>query len=61
MMNALYYWSLILLNILLLMKYKCYNEQDEVRTLLEELIMTLVYLMVRFLGLQFFWGYSLIG
>ena len=61
MMNTLYYWNLILLNILLLLKYKYFSENNEYKELLEELITVVVYLMVGLLVLQVVWEYCPIG
>ena len=61
MMNTLYYWSLILLNILLLMKYKYFEGNNKYEEFLEELITIVVYVMVSLLALQVVWEYCPIG
>ena len=53
MMDACYYGCLILLDLLFLCKYEYFKRQEEVVELLEELITTVVYLMVGILILKF--------
>ena len=57
-MDTIYYWSLIALNGLLLMKHHYYKADENVVNLAEELITTIVYLMVGLLMMKIAWEYS---
>ena len=54
MMDITYYWSLILINVLILCKYY-YFEADEIQEVVENIIIIIVYFMIAVLISKLVW------
>ena len=57
MMDVTYSSTLAIFNVLLLLKYDYFSEDETMKKLLEELLTVIVYWMISLLLLKIFWEY----